>query len=197
MTPSSDREAVVPGRACPPGARPRPDRSASSQPEATLTGDGPKRVPGPVRRPGDPLPSSPVVRARFRAMPRRDSRPELALRRELYRRGLRYRVDSAPLQGLRRRADVVFPRHRLAVFVDGCFWHRCPVHGTAPRNNAEWWRAKLERTVTRDRGTDAALVQAGWCVVRVWEHEDPVAAADRVVRELEGVRGRPRAFGGP
>lgn len=103
------------------------------------------------------------------------------MRRLLHARGLRYRVDTAPLPGVRRRADVVFTRVRVAVFVDGCFWHLCPVHGTSPKANGAWWRDKLEANVRRDRDTDARLAEAGWVVVRVWEHEPPAAAADRVV----------------
>ncbi|WP_420752095.1 very short patch repair endonuclease [Rhodococcus sp. O3] len=115
---------------------------------------------------------------------RRDTAPEVALRRELHRRGLRFFVDRAPLAGLRRRADLVFPRRRLAVYVDGCFWHRCPVHATDPKNNSEWWAAKLAGNVARDRDTDARLAAAGWTVVRIWEHEDPLVAADRVQNAL-------------
>ena len=115
---------------------------------------------------------------------RRDTAPEVALRRELHRRGLRFFVDRAPLAGLRRRADLVFPRRRLAVYVDGCFWHRCPVHATDPKNNSEWWAAKLAGNVARDRDTDARLAAGGWTVVRIWEHEDPLVAADRVQNAL-------------
>ncbi|MGW0022053.1 very short patch repair endonuclease [Rhodococcus sp. NPDC003382] len=115
---------------------------------------------------------------------RRDTAPEVALRRELHRRGLRFFVDRAPLPGLRRRADLVFPRRHLAVYVDGCFWHRCPVHATDPKNNSEWWAAKLAGNVARDRDTDARLAAAGWTVVRIWEHEDPLVAADRVQNAL-------------
>lgn len=111
---------------------------------------------------------------------RRDTKPELELRRELWARGLRYRVDRRVLPGLRRKADVVFVGRRVAVFVDGCFWHRCPEHATHPKANAEFWDAKLTRNVERDRETDRRLEDAGWSVVRVWEHEDPRAAADRV-----------------
>ncbi|ORI24360.1 very short patch repair endonuclease [Rhodococcus sp. 1168] len=122
--------------------------------------------------------------ARLSKQRRRDTGPELALRRELHRRGLRYFVDRAPLKGLRRRADVVFPRHRVAVYVDGCFWHSCPVHATSPRNNAQWWTDKLAANVARDRDTDARLDAAGWTVVRVWEHEAAQDGADKVTRAL-------------
>ncbi len=125
--------------------------------------------------------------ARMSRQRRTGTDPELALRRELHRRGLRYFVDRAPIRGQRRRADLVFPRRRVAVYVDGCFWHRCPQHATDPKNNAEWWAAKLAGNVARDRATDAALIAAGWRVVRVWEHEDPVRAADRVQAELSAV----------
>lgn len=111
---------------------------------------------------------------------RRDTNAELALRRELWRRGLRYRVDVAPIRGLRRRADVVFSRSMVAVYVDGCYWHSCPVHATVPKANREWWMAKLEANVVRDRDTDRQLRDAGWEVIRVWEHEDVTVAADRV-----------------
>ncbi|MFI1464545.1 very short patch repair endonuclease [Nocardia carnea] len=135
---------------------------------------------------GDPARSSrrpatdPVTSARMSRQRRAHTAPELALRRELHRRGIRYFVDRAPIRGQRRRADLVFPRRRVAVYVDGCFWHRCPVHATDPKNNADWWAEKLAGNVARDRATDAALVAAGWQVVRIWEHEDPVCAADRV-----------------
>ncbi|QCB49322.1 very short patch repair endonuclease [Rhodococcus sp. PAMC28707] len=123
--------------------------------------------------------------ARLSKQRRRDTGPELALRRELHRRGLRYFVDRAPLKGLRRRADVVFPRRRVAVYVDGCFWHSCPVHATSPRNNARWWADKLAANVVRDRDTDSRLDAAGWTVVRVWEHEAARDAADKVTRALD------------
>src|SRR5262245_48840574 len=101
-----------------------------------------------------PAPLDAATSARLKRQPRSSTKPELALRRELHRRGLRFRVNQAGLPG---RPDVVFTRARLAVFVDGCFWHRCPDHGTMPRNNRDWWEAKLERNVTRDRAKDAAL----------------------------------------
>jgi DNA mismatch endonuclease (patch repair protein) len=130
------------------------------------------------------VPSSTGVSDRMSRQARVGTNPELALRRELHRRGLRYRVDMRlDLDGLRRRrADLVFPRRRVAVFVDGCFWHVCPTHGTAPKANASWWAEKLAGNVARDRDTDARLVAAGWTAVRVWEHEDATEAADRVER---------------
>jgi DNA mismatch endonuclease, patch repair protein len=117
---------------------------------------------------------------------RRDTKPEIALRSELWRRGLRYRVDHKVV-GNRRRVDIAFTRARVAVFVDGCFWHMCPNHSSLPKTNREWWLAKLEANVARDESTNAELERAGWTVVRVWEHEDTALAADRV-EEL--VRGR-------
>ena len=115
---------------------------------------------------------------------RRDTKPEMAIRRALWARGLRYRVDRAPIPGTRRRADIVFGPAKVAVYVDGCFWHSCPEHATLPKNNREWWRAKLAANVRRDRDTDRQLAEAGWRVVRVWEHEETAVAVERVVREL-------------
>lgn len=113
---------------------------------------------------------------------RRDTEPELALRRTLWKRGLRYRVDVAPILGTRRRADLVFTRIKVAVYVDGCFWHRCPIHATTPKANRAWWIEKLDANVVRDRDTDRRLREAGWTAVRIWEHEDPDEVADRVER---------------
>jgi DNA mismatch endonuclease, patch repair protein len=134
-----------------------------------------------------PPASSPLVRRRMQNTPIRDTPGEMALRRELHRRGFRYRVDVRPVPSLRRRADIVFTRAKVAVFCDGCYWHSCPEHGSWPKANAQWWREKIENTRRRDRDTDARLTEAGWTVVRVWEHEDPTAAADRVVATLPRV----------
>ncbi len=148
-----------------------------------------RRVNGPQDR---PIPSSEAVSQRFSRAGRRDTAPEMAVRRELHRRGLRYVVD-APVPGLpRRRADVLFRRERVAVFVDGCFWHGCPDHGTSPRANAEWWREKIETNRRRDRDTDERLSDLGWTVVRCWEHEDPVESADRIERVVVERRRRLR-----
>ena len=115
---------------------------------------------------------------------RRDTKPEIALRSELHGRGLRFFVDRAPLAGSRRRADIVFPRGRVAVYIDGCFWHGCPMHATWPKANAAWWREKIERNRARDVDTDAKLRAAGWIPVRVWEHEPASVAADSIVAVL-------------
>jgi DNA mismatch endonuclease (patch repair protein) len=120
----------------------------------------------------------------MRANRRRDTAPELALRRELHRRGLRYLVDAPVVTGLRRRADLVFRGAKVAVFMDGCYWHGCPLHGTTARANQQYWVAKIAQNRQRDSDTDARLLAAGWRSVRVWEHEDPKAAADRVVSAL-------------
>src|SRR5687767_7574163 len=108
---------------------------------------------------------------------RSDTKPELQLRRELWRRGLRYRIDQ-PIIGKRRRHDIVFTRARVAVEVFGCFWHGCPIHATAPKANAEWWRHKLETNKRRDAESAQRLEEAGWKVVVMWECEDIGSVAD-------------------
>ena len=118
----------------------------------------------------------------------RDTSPELELRRRLHRLGLRYRVNERPIASLRRTADLVFTRWKLVVFVDGCFWHSCPDHGSLPAARREWWTDKLERTVQRDLETNEALTDAGWTVLRIWEHEDADEAALRVAAALESIR---------
>jgi DNA mismatch endonuclease (patch repair protein) len=118
----------------------------------------------------------------------RDTGPELAVRSELHRRGLRYRVNLRPEPALRRTADVIFTRAKIAVFIDGCFWHSCPVHATSPKRNGEFWAAKLERNRQRDAETNAALTAGGWTVLRFWEHEDPVDIADRVEQVVHSLR---------
>ncbi|WP_437082618.1 very short patch repair endonuclease [Streptomyces sp. enrichment culture] len=134
------------------------------------------------------------VRRRMSRQKSRDTGVEVALRKLLHAAGLRYRVHRRPVKGVRREADIVFGPARVAVFVDGCFWHGCPEHATWPRNNADFWRAKIEGNRNRDADTDARLAAAGWLAVRIWEHEDPMAAADRVkatVAERRVVRRTP------
>lgn len=134
-----------------------------------------------------PRPRDAVTRRRFESQRRRDTAPEMRLRRELYGRGLRYRVDYA-IPVPRRRADLVFARQQVAVFVDGCYWHGCPEHATQPKHNAGWWREKLDANIRRDRETDERLAAVGWVSIRVWEHEDPTEAATRIEQV---VRSRP------
>lgn len=110
----------------------------------------------------------------------RDTHPEIMLRQELHRRGMRYRTHVAILPGLQRRADIVFGRVRLAVFVDGCFWHGCPVHGTMARANRGYWESKIAQNQQRDQDTDTRLRTLGWVSLRIWEHQPPGEAADLV-----------------
>jgi DNA mismatch endonuclease (patch repair protein) len=124
----------------------------------------------------------------MKATRQRDTPAERALRSALHRLGLRYCVDRRPLPELRRRADIVFPRAQVAVFVDGCFWHGCPEHGSWPKQNASWWRAKIEANKRRDADTTAALEERGWHVVRIWEHDPVSVAAEDVARIVRGRR---------
>ncbi|MFJ6796510.1 very short patch repair endonuclease [Streptomyces sp. NPDC091268] len=126
------------------------------------------------------LESTPDTRARMSRQKSKDTRIEVALRRALHAAGLRYRVHRRPIKAVRREADIVFGPARVAVFVDGCFWHGCPEHATWPRRNADFWRGKIEGNRARDRDTDARLAEAGWLAVRVWEHEAVAQAAARV-----------------
>ena len=128
-----------------------------------------------------PVASSPEALARMVSQRQRDTGPEIAIRRLLFARGFRYRVDAV-LPGMRRRADLLFPSARVAVFIDGCFWHGCPEHGTRPKSNAGWWAEKIEGNMRRDRDTDQRLAAAGWTAVRVWEHEPPDSAAHKVAK---------------
>ena len=121
-----------------------------------------------------------AVRSVMRANKGRDTGPELALRRAVHALGLRYRVDQRPLPSVPRTADLVFRGARLAVFVDGCFWHGCSEHYRPATRNSEFWRTKIDGTRLRDKDTDHKLTTAGWRVVRVWEHEDPSHAARRI-----------------
>jgi len=134
-----------------------------------------------------PEASSPAALARMKGQRQAGTKPELAIRQILHARGMRYRVDAPlPIPGLRRRADLLFAGPKVAVFVDGCYWHACPLHGTSPKANAEWWSAKLTANVERDRDTDRRMTELGWTVVRIWEHEDPESASMRVAEQIRG-----------
>lgn len=133
--------------------------------------------------------TTPETSRRMSGQASKDTRIELRLRQLLHGRGLRYRVHVRPVPRLRRVADVVFSRSQVAVFVDGCFWHGCPVHGTWPKRNAAFWREKIRGNVQRDRATDQTLAEAGWLPVRVWEHENLDAAAERIEALVRGRAG--------
>lgn len=136
--------------------------------------------------------SSESVRNVMRANVKRDTKPELALRRALHRMGLRYRVAARPqvLKGRIGRADVLFTSARTAVYLDGCWWHACPEHFRPARTHAAYWGPKIERNRARDSAVDTALAAAGWLSIRIWEHEDPSAAAQRIAGALRKRRGR-------
>lgn len=139
------------------------------------------------------LETTDAVRSRMSRQRARNTAVEVVLRRELHRMGLRFRIHQRPLTGVRREADVIFTRAKVAVFVDGCFWHGCPEHATWPKNNEEFWRTKIEGNRTRDADTDAKLNAAGWLSVRVWEHEQVVDAAARVAATVRDRRGHDRS----
>jgi DNA mismatch endonuclease (patch repair protein) len=115
----------------------------------------------------------------------RDTKPEMAVRRAAHAAGLRYRVDRRPIPTLNRRADLVFTRAKVAVFVDGCFWHGCPEHHTVAKSNAPFWAEKVRRNRERDAETDRLLAEGGWTVVRAWEHEPAEAVVSRIGHALQ------------
>ncbi|MGW0597577.1 very short patch repair endonuclease [Streptomyces sp. NPDC002776] len=124
--------------------------------------------------------SSAARRRNMQAIRSRDTKPERLIRRLVHARGLRYRVAARPLPGLRRTADMVFRPIKVAVFIDGCYWHGCPEHYVPPKTNSGYWSEKVVRNVTRDRDTDRRLEEAGWLVLRFWEHEPSDACADKI-----------------
>lgn len=133
-------------------------------------------------------PSSPEASRRMAKVRQKGTDAEIALRRGLHRRGLRYRVDYEVLKKPRRVADVAFPGLKIAIFVDGCFWHGCPEHATWPKQNAEFWRQKIEANRLRDADTNSRLLNAGWTVLRFWEHEPPIEATETITRTVAMAR---------
>ncbi|WP_341854181.1 very short patch repair endonuclease [Brachybacterium sp. GPGPB12] len=137
-----------------------------------------------------PQPSNENARLTMQANRRKDTTPELAVRRRLHAAGPRYRVDfPADATDRRRRADIVFTRVKVTVFIDGRFWHGCPEHFIPPKSNADYWGPKIARNMERDRTSTARLSDAGWRVLRFWEHEDPDDVAARII---DAVRPRNR-----
>ena len=126
-----------------------------------------------------PAPANKRVSEQMRRMPTKNSNPELRLRKALYERGLRYRLHPKGLPG---KPDITFGPSKLAVFVDGCYWHNCPDHGTIPKNNREWWLKKFDQNRNRDLRKDQELREIGWLPLHVWEHEDPTKAAEKIHR---------------
>jgi len=130
-------------------------------------------------------------RRNMQANRRRDTGPELALRSLLHAKGFRYRTDlRLELSGAKVRPDIVFTRWKVAVFVDGCFWHQCPLHGTNPKTNSSYWGPKLERNRQRDERNTAELVAHGWTVIRIWEHDEPLVGLEAVAAAIDEKRGR-------
>ena len=134
-----------------------------------------------------PKASSDEARRRMLATRQQGTEAEQQVCDELDALGLEYEVDRSPIPGMRSRADIVFNAARIAVFIDGCFWHSCPIHATSPKSNSEWWRAKLVANRQRDERTSQTLANAGWLVLRFWEHEDPANAA-RVIADQVAAR---------
>ena len=142
---------------------------------------------------GPSVTPTPEIRRRMERQRRGNTEPEIAVRKALQAAGVRFRVDVRLESDLRVRGDIAWKRRKIVVFIDGCFWHRCPVHRTEPKNNAEWWDAKLAANVARDRRADALLRERGWTVLRYWEHETPNNICADIVRHLSGDRvDRPR-----
>ncbi|MEH0555699.1 very short patch repair endonuclease [Streptomyces sp. B21-101] len=133
--------------------------------------------------------SSAARRRNMQAIRSRDTKPEWLIRRLVHAKGLRYRVSARPLPDLRRTADLVFRPAKVAVFIDGCYWHGCPEHYVPPRTNSGYWSEKVVRNVTRDRDTDQKLLEAGWLVLRFWEHESSVTCADKITEVVLKRRG--------
>lgn len=129
--------------------------------------------------------SSAAVRSVMRANKGRDTEPEMRVRRRVHAAGLRYRVNARPLPGSRVTADMLFRRAKVAVFIDGCFWHGCPDHHRPATINAAFWQAKIKENQARDRRAHDALSTAGWIVIRAWEHEDPALVAQRIIELVQ------------
>lgn len=127
-----------------------------------------------------PEPLDDMTRRRMQRQRQKGTALEIALRKRLHSMGFRFRVDYRPDKSVRCRGDIVFTRRKTVVFVDGCFWHGCPLHGTMPANNADWWKAKLAANAERDRRNTLALNQLGWTVIRIWEHEEIESAVEQI-----------------
>jgi DNA mismatch endonuclease (patch repair protein) len=170
-------------------ARPRARKGKAAQPKPGETAASRSATAAAAKGKAYPFTADPGRAANMRGNRRADTKPELALRAALHAKGYRYRKDFRLDLPLRRvRPDIAFTSRKVAVFVDGCFWHACPDHGSKPKNNDWYWSPKLAKNVERDRAADEALAQAGWTVVRLWEHVPLIEAIDTVVAAV----GQPR-----
>ncbi|MFI5965360.1 very short patch repair endonuclease [Streptomyces asoensis] len=133
--------------------------------------------------------SSAARRRNMQAIRSRDTKPEWLIRRLVHAQGLRYRVATRPLPDLRRTADMVFRSVKVAVFIDGCYWHGCPQHYVPPKTNSGYWSEKVLGNMRRDRDTDQRLVEAGWLVLRFWEHEPSESCANKIATTVRRRRG--------
>lgn len=129
--------------------------------------------------------SSPGVRRSMVGNRSRDTSPEMQVRRHLHRVGLRYRVHARPIKDWNRRADIVFPRAKIAVFINGCFWHGCPQHFVQPKTNSDYWLPKINRNIERDAETSLRLRSEGWLVIQMWEHQDLAKEAERAAYKIQ------------
>ena len=136
-----------------------------------------------------------MVSRRYAGLSRRDTAPEVRLRKALHAAGLRFRVQYRIIGLPRRKVDIAFTRWKVAVQVDGCFWHGCPEHSRHPNRNREWWTWKIARNQARDADTDARLAHLGWSVIHVWEHEETDTACSRIVAMIDSLRkvGKPES----
>jgi DNA mismatch endonuclease (patch repair protein) len=138
----------------------------------------------PTRLPIGSWATTPAVRRVMQGNKSRDTRPEIAVRSAVHALGMRYRVSARPLRYLRRTADLVFRSARVAVFVDGCFWHGCPEHHAPPKTNASYWAAKILGNRNRDEDTTERLCREGWTVLRFWSHEEPLSVATQIAKAV-------------
>ncbi|MGW5768434.1 very short patch repair endonuclease [Streptomyces longwoodensis] len=148
----------------------------------------PEKPEDPWSPPEGSWASSAARRRNMQAIRSRDTKPEWLIRRLVHAQGLRYRVAAKPLPDLRRTADMVFRPVKLAVFIDGCYWHGCPEHYVPPRTNSGYWSDKVARNVARDRDTDERLRAAGWTVLRFWEHDPAEDCAVKIAATVSSLR---------
>lgn len=183
-----DEQSGRPSSRTPRDDRVRADRAVSDRPGAP----GARRISVGGQSVPYPTPASATASRVARANRRTDTKPETLLRSTLHREGMRFRKNYLVAENdFRVKIDVAFPKARVAVFVDGCFWHGCPAHQRVPRRNADYWAPKLAANAQRDRRIDDALVGAGWAVIRVWEHEDPAEIAGRLALLVASRRAGP------